>query len=644
MNNVDNGIHLDKQESWIIGLLDKFFVFAAICLCAYHLVSNVRPIFSDAQHSNMHLMLVFILVFLRAVIADARKGLTAKLLFDCALLFASVAACMYVNTVYLRLVTKVGFYNETDVLVGAVLLLIVVMATLYTFGKTLPVLAIIFVSYLWTGPWFPGILNHSGFTLERIITSMTINMTGVYGTVLSVSASILVIFMIFGGLLEATGGGKFFIDCALALGGRMVSGPAQAAVVSSCLMGTVNGSAIANVATTGVFTIPLMKRCGYEPEMAGALEAVASSGGSLMPPVMGVGAFILSGITGIPYSRVAIGALIPALLYYFTTSVSAHLYALHHNFKTADPSEIPDLKKTLCGGFHFLLPLVTIVYCMMEGYSAQRSGFYGIVTLLVAHLVRSLIRDPKYLFKKDFYIMLKVGLVSGAKSTIVVAPSCALMGVISNSLIMSGLTSKIIFFIKTLAGGKSILAVLMTIIVTLIFGMGVPTIASYVLVAIIGASSLIELGFPVLAVHLLIYYYAIMANLTPPVCSAVLVASQIAKSDYIKTAFRAMRIGISGFVLPLLFLYHPELLLIGDGWTTVTTTISCFFGMFALVCFFEGYLFVQMNVLQRVLALLAAILLVYPGVRTDFIGYILWGVYVLWLYRSKKIQESAVAI
>lgn len=644
MVNMDNDIQSDRQKSRIVGCLDKLFVFAAIALCAYHLISNVNPIFSEAQHSNMHLMLVFILVFLRAIIVDVRKNHVGKLVLDGILLWAGVTVCLYVNATYLRLVTKVGYFNNTDVFVGAILLLVVTFATLYTFGKTLPALAIIFVTYLWAGPWFPGILSHSGFAWKRIITSMTINMTGVYGTVLGVSASILVIFMIFGGLLEATGGGKFFIDCALALGGRMVSGPAQAAVLGSALMGTVNGSAIANVATTGVFTIPLMKRCGYEPEMAGALEAVASSGGSLMPPIMGVGAFILSGITGIPYSRVALGAVIPALLYYFTTGVSAHLYAVHHHFRAADPAEIPDLKKTLLEGFHYLVPLGVIVYCMMQGYSAQRSGFYGIVAILLAHLARSLIRDPKYLFKKDFYLVLKNGLVSGAKSVIVVAPSCAIMGVISNSLIMSGLTSKLIFFIKTLTGGASFFAVLLTIIVTLIFGMGVPTIASYVLVAIIGASSLIELGFPVLAVHLLIYYYAIMANLTPPVCSAVLVGSQIAGSNYMKTAFRAMRIGISGFVLPLLFLYHPELLLIGDFRTTITTTVSCFFGMFALVTVFEGFLFVPMTFLQRALALLAAVLLVYPGVRTDLIGYALWAFYVFWLLRIKKAQEIRMAI
>ena len=634
MTENTNSPHVSPGHEKLIRLISWLCIIAALILCGYHLVANVHPFYSEAQHYNIHLILVFTLIYFRALESDLKKGKRLPVVLDMLFLLGAWISCIYIHVNYLRMVNKVGLYTTKDVVIGTVLIVVTLDAATRTFGKVLPGIAIVCLIYLRIGRYMPGILFHKGFAFKRIVTSMTINMTGIYGTVLGISATILVIFMMFGGLLEATGGGKFFIDMALSIGGRSVSGPAQAAVLGSAMVGTVNGSAIANVATTGVFTIPLMKRCGYEPEMAGALEAVASSGGSLMPPVMGVGAFILSGITGIPYAKVALAAVIPAVLYYIVAGCSAHLYAKHHNFQKMDQKDIPSFTKTIKSGWFFFLPLLIIVLSMIRGLSAQRSGFYGIVTIVICYLVQGTLKNPRFILSKEFWNTLKKGLVSGAKSTVMVAPACAVMGIVSTSLVMSGLTTGLVMYIKQLTGGMSFLAVILTIVITLIFGMGVPTIASYVLVAVIGASSLIQLGFPVLSVHLLIYYYAIMANLTPPVCSAVLVASQIAEGNYMKTGFRALRIGITGFVLPLLFLYHPEMLLglTEFSWSTISIVISCGIGLFSLVTFFEGYFMKASTFQERLAALVAGILLLIPETTTDLLGYLVFFTYAAWMY------------
>lgn len=608
-------------------LLRQAFEILAVLMSLYHIISVVHPFFAAELHSNIHLCFSLVLVFLTSCI---KRKKTPYKVIDLVFIIVSVICAVYMHVNYMRFITKVGMVNQADKIIGVVLLLVVLEGSRRTFGGVLPALVIGFLLYTRYGAIFPGFLNHSGFKWERIVAAMTTNMTGMYGSILDISATYLVIFMIFGGMLEASGAGKFFIDLALTLGGRLKSGPAQAAILSSTLVGSINGSAVANVATTGVFTIPLMKKCGYEDHMAGAVESVASTGGMIMPPVMGVGAFVMAGITGIPYSKIALAALIPALLYYASLAITAQLYALKHNFTPVNKEDIPSLKETLKQGGYFLVPLVVIIVTMVSGYSVMRCGFYGIVSVIVIVAVAGTIRNPKYLLTKEFWQFLKEGLVSGAKGTIKVAPSCAIMGVLSQAIIMSNLATKIVFFIRGLSGGMSLIAVLLTAVICIFFGMGVPTTASYALVAVIGAAALVDAGFPLLSVHMFIYYYAILANITPPVCPAALVGSQISGADYMKTGLTAVRIGLPGFILPFLFMYHPELLMQGTVWAVVSSAVTALLGMFAMSVMFEGYLFKPASLPQRVLAAIAFATLIYPESYTDLIGLVCLGALILW--------------
>lgn len=619
-------------------LLKKLFSVIAICMSLYHLYAVIRPTFSAEQHSNIHLGFALVLVYLSSMLKRQKKALRwVDLLF----IIGAIISALYIHFNYLRLVTKVGVVNQSDKIIGVLLLVVVIEGSRRTFGNVLPALVVGGLLYVRYGAIFPGFFHHAGFKWTRVVATMTTNLTGIFGSILDISATYIVLFMIFGGLLESSGAGQFFIKLALAIGGSMRSGPAQAAIFSSGLVGSINGSAVANVATTGVFTIPLMKKCGYKSEMAGALESVASTGGMIMPPIMGVGAFVMSGITGIPYTTIALGGLIPALLYYATASITAHLYALKNGFQPMAKEDVPLLSETLKEGGHFLIPMAVVIVLMIRGISVTRAGFYGILSIILVVAVRETLRNKTYLFSSAFLKFLCEGLISGAKSAIMVAPSCAVMGILSQSVIMSGLAFKIVFFIKSISGGYRFLAVLLTMAISIFFGMGVPTTASYTLVAVIGASALTELGFSLLSVHMFIYYYAILANITPPVCAAVLVGSQIAGSDYMKTGLTAVRIGLPGFLLPFIFLYNPELLMQGQLGLILSSSLSALAGVFALVVAFEGYWLKRLSMVQRILSGAASLVLIIPGTTTDVIGAVLLALLFLWQKYEKRHLRAA---
>src|SRR5699024_4738455 len=372
------------------------------------------------------------------------------------------------------------------------------------------------------------------------------------------------------------------------------------------------------------------------------LESVASTGGMILPPVMGVGAFVMAGITGIPYVEIAVAAIIPALLYYASASTTIHLHAVKKNFKKLDKSQLPNLKNTLKEGFHFIIPLIAIIYFLVSGLSVMRAGFNGVITLVLVVFLRELIVNKKNIVTLKFWKIFFDGMVSGAKSVMGVAAACAAMGVISQAFILSGLAFKIIYFIKDLSGGQGLLALILTMLISLFFGMGVPTTASYILVAVIGASALTELGFDLVPVHLFIFYFSILANITPPVSAAVLVASKISTSDYLITGFEAIRIGLPGFILPFLFMYNPELLLQGKLLNSIIVIATSFVGVFCLSVAFEGYLLKHINYFERLLFLLVSGFLLYPGFVSDIIGIVLLIVLILIQIKQKRKLVTVV--
>lgn len=634
------------MENIISKISSKILPVVALAMSLYHLWQVMMPSMDPTVHQDIHLAFALTLVFLSAMNvkkSDKPGRVLISQIFSIIFMIFSLVSTIYIYVNFDALVNRAGRYTSMDTIIGVIMILAVLEATRRTYGLLLPGLVVIAILYGHYGYMLPGLLHHSGYSWPRLVASVTTYLYGIFGTVLDVSATYIVLFMIFGGLLDASGAGEFFIKVAIALGGKTRSGAAQAAVIGSGLVGSINGSAVANVASTGTFTIPMMKDRGYEPHYAGAVESVASTGGMIMPPVMGVGAFIMSGIIGVPYAKIALCALIPALFYYVTCGISVHMRALRSGFKPLPDEMIPDKKQLFKKDGIFFLPLLAIIVLLMSGTSVMRSAFLGCLVLVVCFLLKNSIHNPKFILSKEFWMFLFNGLVSGAKSAMTVAAACAAMGIVTQIFVMTGLAMNIVFFIKTLSGNVGILALVLTMAVTILFGMGVPTTAAYVLVASLAGSVLSELGFNSIAVHLFIYYFAALANITPPVASAALVASKIANSNYFKTAATATRLGLPGFILPFMFAYHQELLLIGDPLSIVSIVFSCGVGLFCMCACFEGYILRELTMLERILMAVCAVCGIIPGIYSDMVCYVLCVVIIGRQYLQRKKARASAA-
>lgn len=632
------------MENKISKIAGKIFPVAAFAMSVYHLWQVMIPTMDPTKHMDIHLAFALALVFLSAMTMkddkNPRRVYLSQIASICFLIMALVStAYIFIN--FEALLNRAGRYTGMDTIIGLIMILAVLEATRRTYGLLLPGLVVISLLYGHFGKFLPGLFHHGGYSWPRLIASVTTYLYGIFGTVLNVSATYIVLFMIFGGLLESSGAGQFFINIAIAIGGKTRSGAAQAAVIGSGLVGSINGSAVANVASTGTFTIPMMKDRGYEPHYAGAIESVASTGGMIMPPVMGVGAFIMAGIIGVPYAKIALCALPAALMYYVTTGISVHMRALRCGFKPLPDEMIPDKKKLMKEDGIFFLPLLAIIVLLISGTSVMRSAFLGCVILVICYAVKHSLHNPKFIFTRQFWGFLYNGLVSGAKSAMTVAAACAAMGIVTQIFVMTGLAMNIVFFIKTLSGSVGLVALILTMAVTILFGMGVPTTAAYVLVASLAGSVLVELGFDKLAIHLFIYYYAALANITPPVASAALVASKIAKADYFKTSVTATRLGLPGFILPFMFVYHQELLLQGNILPIVSIIFSSFVGLFCMCACFEGFVFRKLNPLERILMAVCAVCGIWPGIKTDLICYAIFIAVIGSQYmQSRKLKRN----
>jgi len=647
-----------KLEQWVVGpaegevkmnkkinmksFLTIVFEVVAVCMCLYHISFAISPKYSPTENQIVHLGFVLVLFYLRMAEKawDANKKTFMAFNLVCMAVSLSIAVYLFVN--FNTLINTVGLYTKVNLVIGGLLMLLLLDSVNRGFGKALAVIYIISILYAKYGSYIPGFFNHNGFAWPRMVATLTTNFTGVFGQVLDVSASFITLFMIFGGLLEASGAGRFFIDLALAIGGRMRSGPAQAAVIGSCLVGSINGSAVANVATTGVFTIPMMKERGYEPQFASAVESVASTGGQLMPPVMGSGAFIMAGILGVSYSKIALAAVIPAFLYYLTAGITVHLHALKLGMKPIPKEEQISLKQVMMEGWYNLVPLVAVFYMLIRGMSVSRAGFWGIVSMIAVFAAAGTIRKTKrFVFTKEFWIFLKEAFVSGAKSTLTVAIACAVMGIVAQVVNMTGLSLKIVYQLRIIAGDIPFLAVVLTMMISIFFGMGVPTTASYVMVAIIAAPVLVEFGFPPIGVHMFVYFYAILANITPPIATAALVASQIGEADYMKTAVQAVKVGIAGFIIPYMFLYHPELLMDGAPLQILMVVATSVLGVLCLAVFFEKWFYTSVSLPERIGFIITGALLIYPEFITSIAGIVIF--VILLVGQKMKAKKPALA-
>lgn len=536
--------------------------------------------------------------------------------------------------------------------IGITISLVAVVALLYSMAGPRGALP-------WLADYMPGILSHRGYSFDRIIGHLYLGQEGIFGLPLGVAATVVFTFILFGAFLESTGAGKSFIDMAYAVAGRQRGGPAKAAVVASGFMGSVSGSAIANVVTTGAFSIPLMKKLGYSPEEAGGVEAAASTGGQILPPVMGAGAFLMAEYTGVPYADIVRLSILPAILYFSTVYLFVDLIALKRNMVGMPRSQLPRVRDVLREGWYYLVPLGILVYFLLINVSPNRVGFIAIVAILAVSALRWAIR--RWLLKpvadqtqparqsvaqdtvsgvRGFIDAFRVG----ALNAVPVSVACAVAGIVVGIITLTGLGLKFSALMLAFSGGNLLLALVLLILASLVLGMGLPVTASYIVLAVLAAPLLQnEFGIPLVIAHLVIFWYSQDSNVTPPVALAAFAGAGIAQANPMRTAFQAWKLAKGLYLIPLFMVYNPELITGGEPWYVGWTVVIAFVSLLAFAAALEGYLFTKMAWYSRILAAVGLVLIFAPTFTYEVIGMaIMTSVILINLYRHRT-QKAAVA-
>jgi len=565
------------------------------------------------------LMLSLFIIFMQYPLFPKRKALAW---IDWLWAALSIVVCAYVLWDFEDLVNRMGDMNDIDKVMATLCVIMVLDATRRSIGWPLPIVTGLFLAYASFGSHLSGNFGHRGYDVHRILNQMYMTTEGVFGIPLGVVVTIVFLFILFGTFLERSGGGQFFINLAVSLAGRLRGGPAKIAVIASGLMGMISGSSIANVATVGTFTIPLMKRVGYRPEFAGAVESAAATGGQIMPPVLGAAAFIMSEFTHTPYLTIVVLSIVPACLYYLSLFMNVHFEACRTGLEGMPEEEIPKTSKVLADGWIFILPVVTLIVVLTMGYSPARAAFSAMGLLIVTSFLKSSTRIGPKIFWES--------LVSAGRNTVGIAAACACAGIIVGTVSMTGLGIKFANLIEQISQGHLIFALMFTAVASLVLGMALPTTANYIVQASVAAPALVALGMPVLTAHMFVFYFGVFADITPPVALAAYTAAGIAKGDPMKTGAIATRCVIVGFIVPFLFVYHPGLILRGPLEDMIMMIPSTALAVIALSAFVGNYLQRGCTVWERFALLASGILLITPGWVTDLAGLVLLVLVFLW--------------
>ncbi|MDG5788856.1 TRAP transporter fused permease subunit [Evansella sp. AB-P1] len=619
--------------------LEKVISVVAVIMAVSHLyIVFYMPIGQD-MFKNLHIMFALVLFYLLQLLKKDQTVLSKA--FTIVLLVMSLVVTVYVHFNFQQLYQLMGIMTLPLTIMGAMLMLVVWEASRRYWGWIIPIFVLFMLLYAYFGNLFPGALYHRGISVERIIGYSTMFMGGIYGRLTALSATLIFPLFVFAGLLSVLGGKDMFLRLGWLLADKFRSGPAQASVLTSMFMGSIVGSTTANVATTGSFTIPMMKSAGYRPHYAAGVESVASTGAQIMPPIMGSVAFVMVGLTSIPYFSIAIAALIPALLFYFYLSVSVELRANKEKVTPIDKKEDEkkdSVWKILKDYFHLLVAIGILVYLLSTGFPAGMSVVWTIVFMVGFSLIRYLI---KYSFKweglklliKDVYSGLDQSARTGAPLFIFMA----LVGIAIEMMVTTGLAQKFSNLLIQISGGYFLPLLLLTALACLIFGMGMPSVSAYILVALLGAPALVDAGASLLSAHMFVFYVSILAAITPPLAINPMVASGIAKCDFWPAAMASVRLGLPAFILPFYFMYRPELLI--HDYSVVAILLAVFFAFTALLALSiasEGYLFRHLSPIERVVLVALAILLLLPNTITSVIGVLLFLPLVAYIYNSNK--------
>lgn len=610
------------------------FRWVAIFMSLYHLGTCIFGIPASQLHRALHLMLACVLTFggfnFKGKKSDGRCRLT-----DWILIAATVFSMGYIVVENKVLENRLAFVTPfTTVQLVAVIMLVVLVleATRRLTGLTLPIACLIFLAYAFWGDRFTGVLGHAPLSAKRILEQISITSEGIFGSSLGISATYVVIFIILAGFLETTGAGQFFIDIASSATGTKRGGPAKIAVVGSCLFGSISGSSVANVVSTGTFTIPLSKSVGYPSYFAGAVEAVASTGGQLMPPVMAAVAFIMADNLSVPYISICGAALIPAVLYYWSLFNMVDAKAVKLGIAGLKKEQLPQGREVLKNGWFLALPFLVLIALMMMNYTPMKAGFYAIISLLVILLI--------FDRKKLNWANITNALENGAKGVISVSVTSACAGIIVGVIMITGLGLKFTSIITTVSNGNLLIALILSAVVAIILGMGLPTVPAYIVMSSLVAPALIKMGVAPMAAHMFVLYFAVLSCITPPVAIASYAAAAIADANAINVGFESVRLAVVAYIIPFVFVYNPVLLFDGKPIDIFLSFATAVLGCMALTWAIEGVVEGKIPWWARIVSLLAAAFLVWPEHLSDVFGVVIFAVlYYFYRYKVKKQQK-----
>ena len=644
----------------LTGLLFYITAVIAFAMSCFQLYTAIFGTLTGTLQRSIHLCFAMVLCFL---FFPMTKGSEKKKIPVYDLIFAVIGGlgAIYVTLFYADLVKRIGNPTPVDVVMGVITILFVLEAARRAIGLPLPFISAIFIAYAFVGPYLPDLLAHRGYGFRRVVDHLYLTMEGIFGVPLWVSSTFVFAFVLFGAILEKTGAMDYFMKMAFSLVGHTRGGPAKVAVVSSAFMGTISGSGVANVVTTGSVTIPLMKRLGFKPEIAGAIETAASGNGQLMPPIMGAAAFIMAEFLGIPYLHVVVAAALPAVIDQLALLGAVHLLSLKFGLKGIPRKDLPKFFPVLVKGLHFLIPIGVLFYFLIvKRATPLTSAAAGIVTTFFILFIQGLMgsffgygqkeetgtESKKSISWKPLgmtAINMADAMYKAARMMAGIGVTCACAGIVVGVVTLTGAGLNMTNIIIGLSGGNLYFGLFLTMVTCLILGMGVPTTANYVIMATIMAPALKAMNpdVPIIAIHLFVFYFGILADGTPPVCVAAYAAAGVAGADPLKTGINAFKLDMRTFLLPFMFITAPEMLLIKTNfieasWIFITASI----GMYALAASMQGFLFTDLKWHERIILFASAVSLVKPGLVTDAAG--LFGCALVYFLQKRQMKGGAV--
>ncbi|MCP4719195.1 MAG: TRAP transporter permease [Desulfobacteraceae bacterium] len=620
---------LIKITAWVV-------MGVAVSLSLYQLYTAGVAALTALVQRSIHLGAILSLTFLlKPAFSNLRKDKFSFWLFlDWILVALSVYCTFYIINDLTAIFERQGDWLIHDRVVSIIGTLLVLEACRRVIGLIMTGICALSIAYAMFGPYMPELIIHKGYSIERISTTLWLTTEGIFGLPIGVAATFVFVFVLFGAILETTGGGAFFINMAYALTGRFSGGPAKASVVASGFMGSVSGSAVGNVVATGSFTIPMMKKVGYRSHVAGAIEAAASTGGQLMPPIMGAGAFLMAEFTNTSYLTIIKVAMVPAIMYYLTVLVFVHYEAQKYGLKGEPKENLPKILSVLKEGLHFIIPVLILIYVLVSNYSPMMAGFVAVISTLAISLIANFIRWIVKVENKPGIVGFGMGqfksivqaLENGAKNAVMVSVACAAAGIIVGMVSLTGMGLKFSSLVLELSYGIKVLAILLIGGASLVLGMGLPVTASYIVLATLAGPALLDMGVPIMVAHMIVFWYSQDANVTPPVSLASFAGAGIAKANPMKTALVSWKLAKGLYIIPIVMAYRP-LLGMGDNyelfhWEVVLSIIFTTLGLVAFASALERYFFRKATLVETLLFWLAAIGLFWPAYWADTVGFI----------------------